>query len=497
MVLRERSRLESALKGLVVLLAVALLTATAAAAPLKREAAAYTRGDVLVGVGSGRVDWHRANGTLVRTIVNPRGGSTLGMAFDSGGSLYLATYGPVVKFDANGNSQGTFFTPPDGDIATSLAFDSAGNLFIGTGPWRGSPNPQDVYKVSPAGALLARYDVDLQSFAGDDNPATNGPFWIRLAANQCTLYYASMSAPPRINRFDVCTSTQLPDFDVDVGLNDYFQFELLPDGGIIAAARDEILRISPGGGSSSATTCRAARWERMRGSRSRWLRETTPFGPGTRPPGALTFRTRFWCNDPDDRVGSCRSSLGHQGHFDVAGAEGGHQCGTGAGKATWTGEATEFKDAVARHVRTDAPARHHRRRLEGCRRDARRPKRQRGGVLRREGRGAERLCLRRRHRRLRRATPDRRQLQGLREARGTGARAKKPVRRLWGKGKGSFRTKGRYIAAATRGTWWLTEDFCDRSVVTVKEGAMTVRDLVKKKTVVVKAGKSYVARRSA
>jgi hypothetical protein len=72
-------------------------------------------------------------------------------------------------------------------------------------------------------------------------------------------------------------------------------------------------------------------------------------------------------------------------------------------------------------------------------------------------------------------------------------KSEKPVRRLWGKGKGSFRTKGRYAAAAVRGTWWLTEDYCTRTLVKVKRGVMTVRDLVKKKTVIVPAGKSYSA----
>ena len=33
----------------------------------------------------------------------------------------------------------------------------------------------------------------------------------------------------------------------------------------------------------------------------------------------------------------------------------------------------------------------------------------------------------------------------------------KPTR-LWGKGKGKFRTRGRYGAATVTGTWWLTED---------------------------------------
>ena len=69
----------------------------------------------------------------------------------------------------------------------------------------------------------------------------------------------------------------------------------------------------------------------------------------------------------------------------------------------------------------------------------------------------------------------------------------RPVRRLWGKGNGSFRTKGRYASAAVRGTWWLTADYCDRTLVSVKQGATTVRDEVKKKTLTVKAGKSYSA----
>jgi hypothetical protein len=77
---------------------------------------------------------------------------------------------------------------------------------------------------------------------------------------------------------------------------------------------------------------------------------------------------------------------------------------------------------------------------------------------------------------------------------GLNTQAKKtPVRRLWGKGKGKFRTKGRYASAAIRGTWWLTADYCTRTLVQVKEGTMTVADIPKKKTVIVKAPKSYSA----
>jgi hypothetical protein len=75
----------------------------------------------------------------------------------------------------------------------------------------------------------------------------------------------------------------------------------------------------------------------------------------------------------------------------------------------------------------------------------------------------------------------------------TSAGKKKVVRQLWGVGKGRFRTKGRYSSAAIRGTQWLTQDRCDGTSVRVKAGSVTVRDFVRKKTVIVKAPKSYLA----
>ena len=71
----------------------------------------------------------------------------------------------------------------------------------------------------------------------------------------------------------------------------------------------------------------------------------------------------------------------------------------------------------------------------------------------------------------------------------------KPVRSLWASGKGNFRTKGRYAAATIRGTRWETVDRCDGTLIRVSRGAVAVRDLVKKRTVVVKAGRWYLAKR--
>lgn len=70
---------------------------------------------------------------------------------------------------------------------------------------------------------------------------------------------------------------------------------------------------------------------------------------------------------------------------------------------------------------------------------------------------------------------------------------KRRVRRLWGSGKGKFRTRGRYSSATVRGTVWRTEDRCDGTLTQVREGSVTVRDIGRKKDIVVRAGKSYLA----
>jgi hypothetical protein len=75
-----------------------------------------------------------------------------------------------------------------------------------------------------------------------------------------------------------------------------------------------------------------------------------------------------------------------------------------------------------------------------------------------------------------------------------GAAARKPTRRLWGNGKGRYRTGGRYATATVRGTQWMVKDTCDTTTVQVAKGVVIVRDLVKRKNVRVKAPKSYTAR---
>jgi hypothetical protein len=78
---------------------------------------------------------------------------------------------------------------------------------------------------------------------------------------------------------------------------------------------------------------------------------------------------------------------------------------------------------------------------------------------------------------------------------GASAAALKPkTRRLWGDGKGAFRTRGRYSAATVRGTRWLVQDSCAGTLTRVAQGSVNVRDSVRRKTIIVRAGKRYLAK---
>jgi streptogramin lyase len=78
-----------------------------------------------------------------------------------------------------------------------------------------------------------------------------------------------------------------------------------------------------------------------------------------------------------------------------------------------------------------------------------------------------------------------------REAKGK----RRVVRRLWGKDKHSrFRTHGRDSVATVRGTRWVTTDRCDGTLTRVTQGKVSVRDLHRKRSVLVSAGHAYLAR---
>ena len=76
-------------------------------------------------------------------------------------------------------------------------------------------------------------------------------------------------------------------------------------------------------------------------------------------------------------------------------------------------------------------------------------------------------------------------------------RASRRRAKLWAKGNGRFRTRGRHAAATVRGTRWLTEDSCAGTRVRVKYGAVEVRPAAGGRGVVVASGHQVMVPRGA
>jgi streptogramin lyase len=75
------------------------------------------------------------------------------------------------------------------------------------------------------------------------------------------------------------------------------------------------------------------------------------------------------------------------------------------------------------------------------------------------------------------------------------ARAKAPPT-LWAKDDhGQYSTRGQNSVATVRGTYWGTTNRCDGTLTTVKQGLVSVRDLHRNRSVLVRAGHSYLAKR--
>jgi hypothetical protein len=84
---------------------------------------------------------------------------------------------------------------------------------------------------------------------------------------------------------------------------------------------------------------------------------------------------------------------------------------------------------------------------------------------------------------------------GARGARAAATRRRRPRRALWGHDShGRFRTRGSNSVATVRGTTWYVEDRCGATLTRVRSGSVSVRDLGRHRTVVVRAGHSYLAR---
>jgi Ca2+-binding RTX toxin-like protein len=74
------------------------------------------------------------------------------------------------------------------------------------------------------------------------------------------------------------------------------------------------------------------------------------------------------------------------------------------------------------------------------------------------------------------------------------AQRRRIIRRLRGRARGGYRARGRHSAATVRGTDFSVVDRCDGTLTTVRSGVVRVRDFRRRRTVTVRAGRSYLAR---
>jgi hypothetical protein len=81
-----------------------------------------------------------------------------------------------------------------------------------------------------------------------------------------------------------------------------------------------------------------------------------------------------------------------------------------------------------------------------------------------------------------------------RQGRPSARPAARRIRRLSGNARGRFRTRGRNSSATVRGTRWTMEERCNGTFTRAREGSVTVRDFTKRRTITLRAPRSYLAR---
>ena len=183
-------------------IAAALMFGGAAIAP-KRAAAVpvIPIGTLMVSIGNGLVqEWDTSTvpPTFVALLDTGKVSFTAGSVFDVAGNFFVTDFDAqaVSKFDPTAALIGDFGSGYNLD-PESLIVNAASDLFVGQ-----ADGTHHILEFNPAGALISTFAPA---------PEGRGTDWIDLASDQCTMFYTSEAT--HIKRFDICTNTQLPDFN--------------------------------------------------------------------------------------------------------------------------------------------------------------------------------------------------------------------------------------------------------------------------------------------
>jgi hypothetical protein len=197
--MRSQGRLAVRNGALIVILLLASMAAPALVSQPVRATSPFNVGDVLVGIGDGKVGHFTNSGVLLDTLDSTHAGSeSAGMCFDQAGNLYASFFeaNTLSKFGPDGALLVANFGSGYNAHPESCSFNSTDQIYVGQ-----AGGTHQILKFDTSGTPLASYAptaVDL------------GTDWIDLAADECSMLYAGEGATVR--RLNVCTSAQGPDF---------------------------------------------------------------------------------------------------------------------------------------------------------------------------------------------------------------------------------------------------------------------------------------------
>ncbi len=209
------------------------------------HAGVIANGTVLVGTGNGFVTEFDQTGAMLgqlNTMTGAPGDEQTGGAFDSSGNYFVTDFeeNMVTKFDPTGALIGSFgsgYNNPE-----SIVFDASGNAYVGNAGPAVPGGARPVLEFNSSGTLLNTFLPAVES---------RGTDWVDLAADNCTLFYTSEGT--HVKRFNVCTNTQLTDFNATPlpGTNAFAHRVLLPfqfgAGGVLVADNATVERLDASG----------------------------------------------------------------------------------------------------------------------------------------------------------------------------------------------------------------------------------------------------------
>ena len=205
-------------------------------------ATVFAPGQVFASVGSSQVNVYDPTSGALDTTLNDGTNEpfTAGSAFDANGNFYVTDdiNGTISKYAPDGTFDGTFASGLTNPL--SLVFDNQGNLYVGQ---QGTPY---IAEFNSSGQSIANFGPVTTGETGDD--------WIALSSDECTFYYTTETNV--IYRYNKCTNTQLPTFNVAPFTGDNaFELQILPNGNVLVADSESDIMLDPNGNVVGSYSC--------------------------------------------------------------------------------------------------------------------------------------------------------------------------------------------------------------------------------------------------